>query len=188
MQDDASGVGRSTSGEVNPATVSTLLATVRDLLHAEQAREQSLLSRASSLAGFAGLLIPVSIAGGAGIFSLKLGVSWQDAAFSILAIGLLALGTTIGLAVIGVNHPREAVGIAIAEVEQYPSFAFVSQQPAFVEGRTMRGLIEVLATERKRNNSRATSLRRANLFFMGSMVAFVAVGAILGAHALKFIA
>ena len=172
---------------INPATVSSLLGTVRELLRAEEAREQGLLTRASSLAGFAGLLLPVSIAGGAAIFSVNLSQSWRAVAFGVLAAGLLGLSGTIGAAVIGVNHPRESVGIAIAEVENYPTYAFVTEPPEVIEGRTMRGLIQVLAKERERNSGRARALRWADRLFMGAMFAFVAVGGILGAHALHLI-
>jgi hypothetical protein len=55
-----------------PATVDALLATVRDLLHSEDNREQSLLSRASGLAAFAGLLLSLAGAASAAVFSTHL--------------------------------------------------------------------------------------------------------------------
>ncbi len=172
---------------VIPETVEALLATVRDLLQTEDSREQSLLGRGLGLAGFAGLLLSLAGAASTAVFSTHLERHWQWAAFTLVAVALACLAITVGLTIRRVLRPRESVGIAMAEVEDYPTYAFVTQQPEAIQGRTMRGLIQVLAKERTRNSDRAEALRHAYDFFAAAMLALAALGGILGAHALNLI-
>jgi hypothetical protein len=95
----------SASDDINEATVLEMLKAIRSLVASEDSRAESFNSRASSLAGFAGLIISVSAALATRVFGLRLdGVDrWVD--LLSFAAGIALLVAAVGFAVFGVLVP-----------------------------------------------------------------------------------
>jgi hypothetical protein len=167
--------------QINEATVSILLGEVRDLLSAEQQREQSLITRASGLTGFVGLIVAlIGVVGGGTGASLS---ERTKLALGVLVIaGLVFLAIAVFVVIVFVLLPSPSKSIATNEVEKYPSLEYVSGEAVFAEGRIMRGLIEQLRIERRRNKTKADGLK-AGYVLVGFGIAFIAaLGLILGAE------
>lgn len=64
------------------------------------------------------------------------------------------------------------------EIQRYPYPEFVHERRVMVQGRTMRGLIEALASERDRNAAKAKRLKIA-YFSMMTGLALVAMSALM---------
>jgi hypothetical protein len=163
---------------VNRETVEILRGEVRTLLAFEESRAGSLTARGSGLAGFVGLALPL-----AGVLAQSLPAhGWErDLAIGLAVPGFLALLAAIAIAVHGVLIPSEAVMFDLAEVERYPTYEFIRQDPLMVDGRFLRGEVQTLGAERRKNDSKAAALRRAYValtialaFVMGQGILLVA--------------
>jgi len=149
--------------EINEATVSELLSTVRGLLKDEGDREASLNTRASGLTGFVGLILSLAAAAGAGLgkdagAGLDHGVRVLS---GILVAGaLVTLAAAVVLVVAKVLLPKRGVVIATSEAVRYPTWEFISQEHVMIQGRLMSGLLNSLEVDRRRNALKAMWLSR----------------------------
>jgi hypothetical protein len=162
--------------QIQADTVDALMETVRDFLHAEDSRGQSLIGRGSGLAGFAGLIVSLSGLIARDLFDRSSSGTASSVAGVVLVVALIALVGTIAVVVFGLLWPRSYDTIAMEEIERYPLQEFVFERRAMVQGRTMRGLIEALASERSRNAAKAKALKLAYLL-LGAGLALVALSA-----------
>lgn len=172
-----------TPAGIKEDTVSTLLDEVREQLKAEDAREQSLNTRAGGLAGFVAVI--VALTSGLGKLALDADLSSRGALLVGIAFGLTlaALSTALGFAVLRVLIPQEAAAISIQRIEQYPTWAYITKDDVMVRGEIMRGWISALAKDRQRNSSKAKWLRVAYIALLIATLGLVLIGAILAIDA-----
>lgn len=149
--------------DIDEETVAELRDAVRDLLRDEDAHSQTLTGRATALAGFVGVILsiaaaagPVGDAGGTGV-DRRVALAADVA----VALALLVLVGAVLVVVARVLLPSQGVRIATAEIDRYPTFAFVSQPRVMIQGRLLRLYVEALARERDRNEEKARWLRVA---------------------------
>jgi hypothetical protein len=145
--------------QINDQTVSVLLDSVRSLLSEQEDRANSLSVRAGGITGFAGIILTLTGVAAKSGHTLQGSLRGAVAAMSVGALVFLALAVVV--AVFGVLVPSSAVSISTAEVERFPTWAFITQPPAMVQGEIMRGLIASLSDERAQNQAKATALRVA---------------------------
>jgi len=147
--------------ELRPDTVEALLETVRDFLRAEDDRGQGLITRGSGVATFAGLIVSVLGVLGRQILDQPVDSTAKEAAALAFISAFTLLILTVAIALWGLLWPRSYDTISMEEIERYPYPEFVFADRVMVQGRTMRGLIEGLASERKRNARKAFWLKWA---------------------------
>lgn len=176
--------GQPGSSEINGETVEALVENVREMINAEDGREQGFNVRAGGLAGFLGLTVSAAIA--VAKVGLDTPLSSEATVFAgiSLAVAFGALLTSLAFAVVKVLLPQESAAIAMSTIEKYPNLEYVSQPRVMVQGETLRGLIGALAKDRERNSSKATWLRRAYIALLVGIVALIVFAAILGIEAL----
>lgn len=176
-------------------TVDALVESVRALLRDEDAREQSFTARGVGLSGFAGLIISLAGAVSAALVgpvtgshaSPPLAAPWKWIVVGLIIGSLLLLLATVAVVVLGVLLPREFASFSMAEVERYPRPEFVHQPRVMVQGRTLRGLVTALASERKKNARKAYRLRRAYQLLLEGLAGVTVLAIILGLHAVQLI-
>lgn len=168
---------------IHADTVEALVDTVRALLRDEDAREQSVTGRAVGLSGFAGLVL--SLAGPVTASAVKLQTlpgQWKDAVLGLIAFSLAALLATVVSAIFGVLRPREFATIAMSEVHRYPLPEYIEQPRVMVQGTTLRGLVDALATERSKNSRKARALGLSYVFLASGLAGVSALAGMLGFH------
>lgn len=167
-----------TAAGVDKESVEVLRGAVRWFLAIEESRTGSLTARASGLAGFVGLAVPL-----AGVLAQALPAhGWQrDLAVGLAVPGFLSLLAAIAVAVHGVLIPSSALAIDLAEVERYPTHEFIRQQPLMLEGRFLRGEVQTLAVERRRNDRKAVALRQAYIALTIALAFVMSQGILLAA-------
>lgn len=159
-------------------TVEALLDTVRDFLRAEDERGQGLITRGSGVATFAGLIVSVLGVLGTQILDQPVDSTAKEAAALTFIAAFTLLILTVAIALWGLLWPRSYDTISMEEIARYPYPEFVFAERVMVQGRTMRGLIEGLASERKRNARKAFWLKWAYSTLSLGLVA-VAVSALI---------
>jgi hypothetical protein len=165
------------AGEVNRETVEVLLQTVKDFLADEDSRAQSLNARATGLAGFVGLIVSLAAVVGradSAEFSRRLQLTLG---VLLIAALVLLLGAVL-TAVLFVLLPKGYQVIASEEVDQYPTYRFVSEDTVMAQGRLMTGLVKTLAIERQRNSVKATALK-LSYFLVGLGITCIAAGGLI---------
>ena len=156
--------------------VDALVDTVRDLLAAEEARDQSFNTRGVGLAGFVGIIVSLSTSLGRDALQIDAALGWRVSAVALFGLALAFLLSTVVIVVRGVLAPRETAHLSYDEVAQYPLPRNVYQAKVLTQGRTLRGLVEVLGIERGRGTAKARRLHQA----YGSLIAALACIATLG--------
>jgi hypothetical protein len=141
----------------NEKTVSILLDGVRRMLDDENQRGESLNSRAAAVSGFLGIVIAVS--GTVEGTTFGSGGGYHAVAACLAGAALIALLISVGLIGWGVLLPTAAEAVAIADVEKFPTYRFITRDPTMTSGYLLRGDIGVLKRERDRNNRKARWLR-----------------------------
>jgi hypothetical protein len=169
--------------ELREETVDALLENVRRFLEAEDRRSESFIGRASGLAAFAGLIVSLSAFIGRDLLISGIGGWLEGSALVLYGFALVALIATIASVVAGVLWPRSVDTIALEEIERYPFPEFVYQRKVMVQGRTMRGLIVALTSERSRNDRKARWLKVAYAFLTTALFLVAVASATLGVDA-----
>lgn len=170
--------------DIDAETVETLVENVRDMIKAEDAREQGFNVRAGGLAGFLGLTVSAAVAvAKVGLDEPLSGVATVCAAIS-LTVAFAALLTSLAVAVVKILLPQESAAIAMSTIEKYPTWEYISRSKVMVQGETLHGLIGALAKDRERNSSKATWLRWAYVALLVGVVFLLVFACILGIEAL----
>ena len=176
--------GQQDNSEIVGETVEALVESVREMIKAEDVREQGFNVRAGGLAGFLGLTVSAAIAvAKVGLDTPLSCVATAFAAIS-LAVAFGALLTSLALAVVKVLLPQESAAIAMSTIEKYPTWEYISQPRVMVQGETLHGLIGALAKDRERNSAKATWLRRAYVALLVGIASLIVFAGILGIEAL----
>jgi len=176
-----------TAAAIQEGTVEALVDQVRELLRSEDAREQSFHTRRATVAGFVGLIVPVSIATAADVFTPSVAEPWRWIAAGLLVAMLASLLLTTYSVVHGVLTPGESLNFSVGEVHRYPTRAFVTQSRVQAQGRILTGLVEILAKDRDRVARKARKLRAAYRTLAASVVLLATLGIIAGLHAQRLI-
>lgn len=177
---------------IDQGTVEALVETVRALLHDEDSREQSLTTRAVGISGFAALILSLAgfvssnvlyrVPSGTPNGQPPLSDQWKLAVLILLVAALGLLLSTIVVAVVGVLIPKEYATISMREVERYPTRGSVSRPRVMVQGSTLVGLVDALASERSKNSTKAGALSLAYWLLLAGLVGVTALAAILALH------
>lgn len=161
-------------------TVTVLLENVRGLLEDEDARSASVNARATQLVSFTAVLLALAAGLGArDIVDPELSAEQKWVAVVFFMLGLAGLTWTIGTTIFGTLMPSSYETIAQEELDLYET-ELPYEDPTNVRGRTMRGLIQALRTQRRRNDTRVRHLRWSYWGLVGAIVAFAGVGATIG--------
>jgi hypothetical protein len=171
----------------NEETVHALLETVKDLLRSEEARATSLNTRGSGLAGFIGIIVSLSVTVGRDVLSADMALSARLVAIVVFVAALGVLVASVIIVVVRVLAPVSYRNIAMSEISRYALPEFVQQEKVMVEGRTMRGLIDALASERDRNDRKARSLGRAYNLLVAALCLVAGEAIILALDAAKIL-
>jgi FtsH-binding integral membrane protein len=166
------------SPQINRETVKSLLENVRELLKDEESRASSLTARGSGVIGFAGIILSLTAAVAART-GHSLHGTVRDVVTATSATAFVFLALSIVVAVRGVLLPTSSSTIAMTDIEKYPTWAVIVQEPVMVEGEIMRGLIRALARERFQNQHKARWLRGAYTLLALGLGAVTAVGVTL---------
>ncbi len=160
--------------------VEALLETVRQLLEAEESRDQSFNTRGVGLAGFAGIIVSLSTTLGRDALQADLASGWQWLTIGLFGGALLLLLATIAVVVVGVLFPKETAQLSYAQVSRYPEPEAVYQHRVMTQGRALRGLVEVLGVERQRGDRKVKSLRWSYRLLMSGLACIASLGFIIG--------
>lgn len=178
-----SSIGETPPG-IKPETVDALVDAVRDLLQAEDTREQSFNTRAGGLASFVGIIVSLTTAGGKLAFDEHLSHRATILGTVAFGVAMAALLVTLLMAIVKVLVPQESAAISMKTIQRYPNWEYIAQDKVMVQGEILHGLIAALAKDRERNSSKATWLRRAYIALLIAVVGLIAFGVILGMDAL----
>ena len=168
--------------DLNDETVQLGLENVRWVLADEQARGQTIQARASSLAGFAGVILSLLIGAAVALTQADVARSQPDDATRVLlAAGTSVLVAAIAALLLGVMTTRQIQVTAASEVERYTRRGFATADPTAERGRITATLAISLAKERRRNSGRAQWLNcgAAAIFIALVLVAAAALTMLL---------
>lgn len=170
--------------KIQGESVEALLEAVDGFLSAEDSREQSFNTRAGGLSGFVGIIISISAA--VGKVALDENPSHGATLLGGVAFGLamVALVSSLVIAITRVLIPQEGAAIAISDIEKYPNWEYISREKPMVQGEIMRGLVTALAKDRQRNDAKATALGHAYIGLLVGIGALAAFGGILAVDAI----
>lgn len=168
--------------EETKENVDALLETVRDLLKAEEARDQSFNARGVGLAGFVGIIVSLSTTVGRDALSANLAAPWEGIAVALFGAALIFLLSTVIMVVEGVLRPRESAHLGYEDVERYALPEYVFRPKVLNQGSTMRGLIDVLAIERRRATAKSQWLHRGYRSLLLGLACIATLGFILALH------
>jgi hypothetical protein len=140
---------------LNPATVEALLDNLRRLVAYEEQRLNSLTTRGSALAGFAGIGTAVIAAGSGGGLPLVVKL--------LLLLSAIGLVFVAGGVVLGMLATRTATIQSTRQVALYKETGYQRVSPARVQVQMIDILIRRLSAMRDQNNERATWLNRSAL-------------------------
>jgi hypothetical protein len=164
--------------DIDPQTVAAGLENVRWVLADEQARGQSLQTRASGLAGFAGIIISLLAAAASGVADRDdLSAGQQTAVTTFLTCGLALLVGAIAMLLLGVLATRQIHVTALRELELYKTRRYMSHTVQWAHGRITTTLVGALAAERLQNSRRVRWLNAGAAAIVAALV-FVAAGAL----------
>jgi len=141
----------------NPETVEVLLDGVRRMLSDEDGRGESLNSRGAAVAGFLGIVI--ALAGSVEATTSSSGGEYHAIAAGLAGIALVALVASVGVIGWGVLLPSGGKAISMEEVEKFPTWQFITQEPVMTRGYLLQGAVGTLKRDRDRNNRKAKWLR-----------------------------
>ena len=162
------------------ANVDGLVETVRDLLAAEDSRDQSFNARGVGLAGFVGIIVSLTTTVGRDALQVELTSGWRIACITLFGGALLLLLATVVVVVRGVLTPKDTKQLGLGEVERYPLPEFIYRPKVMNQGRTLVGLVETLGVERQNAKAKARSLRIAYRTLTAGLVCIALLGFILG--------
>jgi len=143
------------------ATVTELYRISRELLADERARGQTLDSKTSTLAGFAGTILALNAAFANDVFKIDLGAVGSTAIRVIYVITAAALAAGATLAVAGVLRPQQRLAIAREDLESFGQFPLIAEPKMHVEGRMLNTTVTALVHERALNDRKARLTRLA---------------------------
>jgi hypothetical protein len=154
----------------NPAAVAWYVEQAEALLDHLRSRAQSLRSRAGQLAGFAGAIVALVGANADRILSELCGAP-KTVVGVLLLIGGLLLTATLVVSIIGAAfRPHLISGISAREIANYTTDRFINEPDLWrVQVRTIKGLLQSIASTTEAGDRAANALRFAVLLFLGGL-------------------
>jgi hypothetical protein len=169
--------------KINPATVASYLENARELARDEQARGQSLKTRASWLLGFLGLVLTLVLTVIGGLATgddLGPCLTPVAAAIGVIAVAVLLDSARWALKALSI---AQIWHVGIAETDRYPSEEFVSKETVIAEGEMLQGWVRQFREERAANDIKATQLETAFARLAVSFLVLAALIATVSLHA-----
>jgi hypothetical protein len=161
---------------VQAETVGAMLDVLWRLLDEERQRDQSSITRAIGVAGFAGVVLSLSNTVARPALRAPL-EPWADVLTLVLFISaIVLLAAAVAVALFGVLQPRASIALGSAEIASFDKPTFVFADVAMAQGRVMRGLISALLRQRARNNKKARALRWSYRLLAGGLVTIALLG------------
>jgi hypothetical protein len=163
----------------NRETVAALLDITWRMSSFEANRTESLDRKASTLAGFASLVLSLVTTLGRS-FVERFPGSWAVALF---LAGIFFLVLAIAVSIVALL-PKERETLTMGHLERFPLWSTILEPPEVAQGETMRGLIKAIAGERTRNDAKGRQVRWAFQLLVVGLLCVNVEAAILGARAL----
>ena len=142
---------------VEADTVEVLLENARWFWKEAEDLGSSLNTRGASLVAFGAIILSLI-----GVFhqssDVPLDFSWSNLP---PALAIAALLFAVLSVIFGVLIPTQGTTIATPEIEAYPTFAVVTRSKTDVQGTTLRGLVQSINVERRKNGRKARWLKIA---------------------------
>jgi hypothetical protein len=167
-----------------PESVEWITSNALTLLEDQQRRAESLQTRGGQVAGFAGAAValgaPIGIRAAKHLDGLD-----QKVVLGIYFLAATALALTIAFSLYFVLRPVEHKALGAAEIKEYiDDPRFLTQTPAEIQFRTLKGLHPMVERYERVNRTKAKFLKAsANLFLVGLLLT-VAVAITLAADQL----
>ena len=156
--------------EAKEESVRELFGIVQRLLEDERSRGQAIETKTSTLAGFTGAILALTVGFGRDLLRLDLG-RIGDAVFAVFfAVAVVALAAGAVLAVFGVLRPQERLAISRAEIRHFAQFPLISTSPMEIQGRMINTLVEAFERERHLNDRKAKLTQLAALALVIGLV------------------
>ena len=168
--------------EPNAETVEALVRTLRHFLDTEDAREQSINTRAAGVVVFGGVVLSLLVSIARPILAEDLADGWDEASIALFVTAIISLLVAVTSALFFVLVPRQSASIAMDEIERYGELETLVQPPIQVNGVLLEGLIRLLAIDRERVSLKTTWLTRAYRALVMGLFAVGALGLILAAE------
>jgi hypothetical protein len=159
--------------------VDALVDTVRVLLAAEESRDQSFNGRGVGLAGFVGIIVSLTATIGRDAIQAGLERPWTTVSLGLFGGALVLMLATVAVVVRGVLIPKESAHLAYTDVVDYPLPAYVYQSKIMTQGRTLRGLVDILGIERERSSRKARLLHVAYGTLLAGLICIAGLGFIV---------
>jgi hypothetical protein len=166
----------------DPETVEALVATLRDFLDTEDAREQSVNTRGGGVVVFGGVVLSLVASLGGTVLAKDLPDGWDEATTALFGLAVVGLLTAVTLTLFLVLVPKQSASIAMEEIERYGETEVLSQPRIEVQGVLLEGLIRLLAIDRDRVSRKTAWLGRAYAGLVVSLFAVGGLGLILAAE------
>lgn len=164
----------------NPDAVAWYVEQAEGLLDHLRDRAQSLRSRAGQLAGFAGAIIALVGGNADRILSAVCGSARTSIGVLLLLGGLLLTATFVVSIVGAAFRPHLISGISAREIANYTTPRFTHEPDLWrVQVRTIKGLLQSIASTTTAGDKAANALRLAVLLFLGGLFAVASALGIL---------
>jgi hypothetical protein len=167
-----------------PESVEWITSNALALVEDQQRRAESLQTRAGQIAGFAGAT--VALGAPLGLRAVKhLDGLDQKVVAGLYFAAVAALTLTIVLSVVVVLLPVRHYALGASEIKNYIDDArFVTQSPAEIQFRTLKGLHPVAERYETVNGYKATGIKVTAALFLVGLLLTVAVAITLAANQL----
>jgi hypothetical protein len=166
----------SSSPRINLATFDWMSQQAKDLREAERERAEGLDSKASSLAGFTGVILSLTAT------LVSRAPTLTDAELVALIGSLTLLAAAAAVAILGVIVPQAYKTLPVSELRKYLTPPFYSSLRHDVQARTLRATIRQIDHNRKLNSDKAKRLRAASVLLLSGLAGVAALALIIGVH------
>jgi len=160
-------------------SVDELLSTVQIVLEDERKRGQSLDAKSSSLAGFTGGILAITVSLGGNFADTDLGTAGDLLLRILFVISIAGLGAAAVLAIGGVLRPQGRLMLSRHQLKEFSKRPLITTPRVQIQGRMIQTLTDALQTEREVNDRKAKLTRYAALALVGGLVGLVAEGIVL---------
>ena len=167
---------KSTTEVPKEETVEELLRMVQIVLEDERMRGQNLDGKSSTLAGFTGAILALTVGLGQRFHTTDFGDVGDFVVRSLSILSTLALGAAAALAIGGVLRPQGRLLISRRQLKEFAKRPLITTPRVEIQGRMIETLTGALQREREVNDRKAKLTRYAALALVGGLMGLVAEG------------
>jgi hypothetical protein len=154
-------------------SVRQLFEIVQRLVEDERARGQSLDTKTSTLAGFTGTILALTVGLGREIFDIDLGPVGDVVFRGLFLVAVISLGAGAILAVGGILRPQSRLAVSRSEIKRFAEFPLIATPPVELQGRMINTLAEALSVERHLNDRKAKLTQYAAYALVAGLLGIV---------------